>query len=526
MNQTKPSVPGLLDSAVQPNREGAALLPSGRKILLVDDEEDLSTLIAAMLAGLDCSLVCAKTADEALALAAKDPPDLFIIDFMLPGANGYELIQSLLQHDRLRAVPRLMVTASANAGALSAAVGCEVSAFLTKPFKKSELFAACHKAMGGWLPPKLSLAPAPPQGASAAEEPGARAAAGLLSRAKELGASAVYLEPRPEQLTLRYRVEGALTPPVQLPSAQGTALAAYLKRQAGLEGRPGPQPQLGRFSLPGHDEMVLSTLPALDVEVLAVRLSAPAPELGLDAFGLRPAELDKLRRALSERAGLIALAGPARSGRSAALRVLLKELELEKRRAVLIEEKLGARLAGATQLALERIDGLTAARAVEAAAAQESDVVALDCPGGTGSLRAAVEAAGERLVIAVLEAQDGAEALSLLAEKAPSRRLLASRARAALSVRLVRKLCPSCKGAHAQGCVHCAGAGLRGHQPAAEALFVTPALALMIGDGASSSKLRDAAAKDGMRPLKQALIELLACGSTSSDEALKAAPAI
>ena len=81
-------------------------------IMVVDDFPDNAETVAAVLQSeIDCDTIVAKTGSEALALAESNPPDLILLDVMMPGMDGYEVCARLKQHEKLKGIPVIFLTA-------------------------------------------------------------------------------------------------------------------------------------------------------------------------------------------------------------------------------------------------------------------------------------------------------------------------------------------------------------------------------------------------------------------------------
>lgn len=108
------------------------------KILLVEDEATLSTTIAYNLRKAGYDVRSAADGEAALRLAAHDPPELVLLDVMLPTIDGFEVCRQLR---RTSSVPILMLTARDDE--VDRVVGLEIGAddYMTKPFSMRELLA-------------------------------------------------------------------------------------------------------------------------------------------------------------------------------------------------------------------------------------------------------------------------------------------------------------------------------------------------------------------------------------------------
>jgi PAS domain S-box-containing protein len=109
------------------------------RILIVDDERQNRDLLEVMLLPEGCLLRTAASGEEALAMVAEQPPDLILLDIMMPGMDGYEVAERLKGNFATRNIPVIMVTAlhDRKARMLGLSVGAED--FLTKPVDRAEL---------------------------------------------------------------------------------------------------------------------------------------------------------------------------------------------------------------------------------------------------------------------------------------------------------------------------------------------------------------------------------------------------
>jgi two-component system cell cycle response regulator len=111
------------------------------KILIVDDEPLNVKLLAAMLPSDQYDTVCAYSGEEALKIVTDLPPDLILLDIMMPGLTGYEITRILKSDPDSQDIPIVLVTAFG--GSDSEIKGLEAGAdeFLNKPVNKTELLA-------------------------------------------------------------------------------------------------------------------------------------------------------------------------------------------------------------------------------------------------------------------------------------------------------------------------------------------------------------------------------------------------
>ncbi len=111
-----------------------------KRILLVDDLEDNVSLLEAILAEEGYEIDSARNGKSALAKIEASPPDLVLMDAMMPGMDGYEVTRRIRENPKLPFIPILMITASESANIPQ---GLELGAndFIRKPIDFEELIA-------------------------------------------------------------------------------------------------------------------------------------------------------------------------------------------------------------------------------------------------------------------------------------------------------------------------------------------------------------------------------------------------
>lgn len=119
------------------------------RVLVCDDEEVLRALIRATLDGGVHEVVEARNGDEALEQARRVRPDLIVLDMMMPGRSGLDVLAEIRNDPALAGTPVLMLTARTQATDREAAARAGADRFLPKPFSPLELLGVVDELLGG-----------------------------------------------------------------------------------------------------------------------------------------------------------------------------------------------------------------------------------------------------------------------------------------------------------------------------------------------------------------------------------------
>ena len=113
---------------------------SKKKILVVDDEEELVMAVQARLEANDFDVITAYDGEDGLKKAREEKPDLIILDVMLPKMDGYKVCATLKHDERYQKVPVLLFTAKASDEDQRIGLeDCRADGYLTKPFEAQVL---------------------------------------------------------------------------------------------------------------------------------------------------------------------------------------------------------------------------------------------------------------------------------------------------------------------------------------------------------------------------------------------------
>jgi CheY-like chemotaxis protein len=112
-----------------------------RRVLVVDDEAMTREVVGALIESGDVAVATAATGQQALDIVRESPPDLVLLDVMMPGMDGFEVCRELKSDPATKGVRVVMLTALSDAHARATADEAGADGFLVKPFSARELFA-------------------------------------------------------------------------------------------------------------------------------------------------------------------------------------------------------------------------------------------------------------------------------------------------------------------------------------------------------------------------------------------------
>jgi DNA-binding response OmpR family regulator len=119
-----------------------------KKILVVDDEPDVASLLTLLLKSQGYNVVSAGDGQEALEKARSEQPDLILLDVMLPKMDGYKVARMLKFDENFSSIPIIMLTAKVQEK--DKQIGMEMGAddYVTKPFDTAALLAKVKAVLG------------------------------------------------------------------------------------------------------------------------------------------------------------------------------------------------------------------------------------------------------------------------------------------------------------------------------------------------------------------------------------------
>ena len=376
----------------------------------------------------------------------------------------------------------------------------------------------------------------------------------LFQYAFQQRASDIHIEPRREQGTVRFRIDGVLHNVYQFPPQVTMAVVSRLKSLGRMNVAEKRKPQDGRVKTKtpdgGEVELRLSTLPTAFGEKMVMRIFDPEVLLkGFDQLGFSADDLRRWQSMTSQPNGIILVTGPTGSGKTTTLYTTLKQLATPEVNVCTIEDPIEMIEGAFNQMQVQHNIDLTFASGVRALMRQDPDIIMVGEIRDLETAEMAIQAAlTGHLVLSTLHTNDAPSAITRLLELGVPHYLLKATLLGVMAQRLVRTLCPHCKAPmqldaddwtaltkpwnaplpstaqRAVGCLECRDTGYRGRAGVYEIMLLNDAIKPLITADTDIVALRRQAFKDGMRSLRLSGAQKIAAGLTTVEEVLRVTP--
>ncbi|PMY62813.1 MULTISPECIES: GspE/PulE family protein [Pseudomonas] len=376
----------------------------------------------------------------------------------------------------------------------------------------------------------------------------------LFQYAFQQRASDIHIEPRREQGTVRFRIDGVLHNVYQFPPQVTMAVVSRLKSLGRMNVAEKRKPQDGRVKTKtpegGEVELRLSTLPTAFGEKMVMRIFDPEVLLkDFDQLGFSSDDLRRWQEMTRQPNGIILVTGPTGSGKTTTLYTTLKKLATPEVNLCTIEDPIEMVEPAFNQMQVQHNIELTFASGVRALMRQDPDIIMIGEIRDLETAEMAIQAAlTGHLVLSTLHTNDAPGAISRLLELGVAPYLIKATLLGVMAQRLVRTLCPHCKTpltldegnwqsltrpwqaplpshAHgATGCLECRDTGYRGRAGVYEIMQLSDSLKALISADADLLAIRRQAFLEGMRSLRLSGAQKVAAGLTTLEEILRVTP--
>ncbi|MEE8152641.1 MAG: type II secretion system ATPase GspE [candidate division NC10 bacterium] len=385
----------------------------------------------------------------------------------------------------------------------------------------------------------------------ASEAPVIRMVNLLISRAVEMRASDIHIEPFERKLKVRYRIDGVLREVDAPPSRLRAAVISRVKLMAKLNIAETRLPQDGRIRLVIRGKEIdlrVSTVPSMHGESVVLRvLDKGSVALDFSTLGFDKQVLKSYLDLLDRPHGILLVTGPTGSGKTTTLYTSLLRLNTGERKILTVEDPIEYQLEGINQVQVKPQIGLGFANVLRSFLRQDPDVIMIGEIRDLETAEIAVQAAltGHK-VLSTLHTNDAATTITRLLDMGVEDYLLTSTVNGVVAQRLVRTLCGHCREPRpvlpemveqlqlgrftssdpitlyqATGCEHCNGSGYLGRTGLLELLVLSDPIRRLILRRAEAHEIKRAAAEAGMRTMYQDGMYKILAGTTTLEEVLR-----
>ena len=367
----------------------------------------------------------------------------------------------------------------------------------------------------------------------------------IITQSQKYGCSDIHIEPRENDIRVRFRIDGRLQDFQSLPRDIHTALVSRLKIMSNMDIAETRRPQDGRIlfnSTKGRLDLRISTYPTLYGEKIVLRLLNISEALhSFLALGFEPDCEERFNSMLIGGEGIILVSGPTGSGKTTTLYSTLNKLESPDVNIVTVEDPIEYDLDNINQAQINAKSGVTFASALRSILRQDPDIIMVGEVRDEETVELGIRAAlTGHLVFSTVHTNDAASGFTRLLNWNVEPFLIASTVKGILAQRLVRRICKECKTPHepsseelqmlglesedtlkafvGKGCLSCRNTGFKGRIGIYELLLVDAGISELVLQQAPGYKIREEARRSGMRTLLEDGIIKIERGDTTISE--------
>jgi type IV pilus assembly protein PilB len=345
----------------------------------------------------------------------------------------------------------------------------------------------------------------------------------LMSHAFRQGASDIHIDPSGEGLHIKFRVDGVLSHIDTLSIVAHEELIARIKVLAGLRTDIHFVPQDGRFGfgdgLKNFDVRV-SIVPTHYGENAVLRLLVgKEEEPRLLDLGFSENDMEKIKKSLEYRQGMILVTGPTGSGKTSTLYTLIRMLASGRNSIITLEDPVEYALQGIRQIQIRERHGVNFANGLRSIIRQDPDIIMVGeiRDKETAQIAINISLTGH-LLLSTLHTNSALGAIPRLIDMGIDPYLVASTLSLIIAQRLVRKICSVCKGL---GCSSCSGSGYKGRTVVGEVLAVDDELRTYIMSRISFKEITAYARAAGLTTMYEDGMNKVEEGLTTREEVLR-----
>ncbi len=374
-----------------------------------------------------------------------------------------------------------------------------------------------------------------------------------LFNAIQRRASDIHIETGENEVTIKYRIDGALYQAMDAIDKQHhQTIISRVKVMSELDISEKRIPQDGRFKLRLRGRTIdfrVSILPTVHGEDCVIRvldkesMNKEFKNLSLDVLGFDEDTKRKLRKSAREPYGMVLVTGPTGSGKTTTLYASLSEILSPEDKIITIEDPVEYQLKGIAQIPVNEKKGLTFARGLRSILRHDPDKIMVGEIRDQETAQIAIQSAlTGHLVFTTVHANNVVDVLGRFLNMNVDLYNFVSALNCILAQRLVRKICAHCKRPaqvsdrlldhsgldpdtyhdltfyEGVGCIECNGAGYHGRLAVSELLHLSDPIRELILSRRPAAEIRRAAKEEGMSFLRESALEKVFQGVTTLRE--------
>ncbi len=371
----------------------------------------------------------------------------------------------------------------------------------------------------------------------------------LIVDAYKMRASDIHLEPMEKRYRVRYRIDGALREVDGPPKYLQANFTSRVKIMAHLDITEKRIPQDGRIKITVGDkdlDLRVSSIPTVFGESIVMRiLDKSSIQLDIPRLGFYADDLEMVSKIINYPDGIFLVTGPTGSGKTTSLYAFLNTINTTARKLITVEDPIEYQLPGINQVQVDRHVDMTFAAALRSMLRQAPNIIMVGEIRDLETAEIAINAAlTGHLVFSTLHTNDAPSAVTRLVDMGVKPFLVATALRAVMAQRLLRRVCQECAEPYTptaaekrilglsdeylanhqfikgKGCRHCGYTGYKGRVGIYEIFLVTEDISQLIFANETSSTLRAAARRNGMRSLRDDAIRKAEAGISTLEEVI------
>ncbi len=367
----------------------------------------------------------------------------------------------------------------------------------------------------------------------------------------------IHLEPKKDQISVRYRIDGILHSAEPFERVVGDAVINVFKVLAAMDIAEKRKPQDGSFAAEMEGRQIdfrCASQGTMEGEKISLRILDKSANINkLSDLGMRDKLVEEVRGIVIQPHGMVIAAGPTGAGKSTSLYAALREIDRYTRNIITIEDPIEYHLDNVTQIEINTKASQTFPTSLRSVLRQDPDVIMIGEIRDEETAQIACQAATTgHMVFTTIHSNDAITALFRLLDLGVEPFLVSSALTAVWSQRLVRKLCDQCKEPYKpkpeflkkanlpaakidvfyrppkpdpehpeQICPNCGGTGYRGRTGIFELLVINDKIRELLKENPSMPSIKAEARKGGMLYLQEDGLRQVIKGITSVQELMR-----